>query len=897
MYRFGVAIALCTMLPSVVLAHATPVESSPASGANITVTESVQIRFNERLEEASSRIRVFDESGAPVASAAPRVSDDSYSISVPVTIQEGVYTVSWSVVSQDDGHFTKGSYAFSVGSSTVTSTADTSVIKLATLPEAWAIFVEFLGNSILWGVIALSILFIRPLRSQLSNELDRIQRLFSTLVGIGVVAGVAGALAQISIKTHELMALHGSGFYEAIAMYAQTAAGEATMWRILALVICALVYVLGKQTLFTRNRFSYSDALLLIPLVVFAYFRASISHATANLFYPDFSILVNVFHLIEKDLWLGITLILVVLSLSEARRCLPSILPTAYRFLAYNFAALSVTAGYIVWLHVQSFGNIRATEWGENFLKLLSAAIILVVVRSYHAFSPRFMRTTRLSPYALLIEAAAAGCVVFFSAIVIITSPPSHSDSRAVYTHSESGVTIKLQQSPFEDAKAQLTIQGESAEPIVRIDGEAGVLVALEKRFPGGYVFPVALIRTMDTSVQVILQRSDGYDVYGVFDVQKTDFNHDGHGRTFDFFTGAMIVIVIISVGFAILLARSKENEFSIGKPVSWIGTLCIAIVVFFVIYISGQIAQSLFGNKYKATCSADGNMWHLMQPMKAGQFVSSTPREGCMLSSGTYHFADAREYEYLRSLEPANVDMKTVDRIFAGASTQLTFSLKETDGSPAKLSLEHEKIIHVIVLGADMQQFAHIHADEISQSDVENATFLVNHTFPRAGEYLIALGYLHGLTHESKQFRVHVEGSPAQESQEIHRSPASFSGYDVEMDYVPPRIGDIATLRYTIRKDGDLVTNLAPYLGAAMHVAVVKDDLTHFIHTHGEVHPPGYVAPTTMIGHQHAPPPSRFGPIVEAHVIFPEPGLYTVWGEFKVDDRVIPTVFTLRVE
>jgi len=103
--------------------------------------------------------------------------------------------------------------------------------------------------------------------------------------------------------------------------------------------------------------------------------------------------------------------------------------------------------------------------------------------------------------------------------------------------------------------------------------------------------------------------------------------------------------------------------------------------------------------------------------------------------------------------------------------------------------------------------------------------------------------------------------------------------------------------LQYIIRKDGQPVTDLVPYLGAAMHVAIIKNDASEFIHTHGEVHPPGYTAPATLVGHQHSPPPSRFGPIVEAHTVFPSPGLYTVFGEFKHGEKVVPVKFTVRVE
>jgi len=91
----------------------------------------------------------------------------------------------------------------------------------------------------------------------------------------------------------------------------------------------------------------------------------------------------------------------------------------------------------------------------------------------------------------------------------------------------------------------------------------------------------------------------------------------------------------------------------------------------------------------------------------------------------------------------------------------------------------------------------------------------------------------------------------------------------------------------------------LEPYLAAAMHIALVKDDFSEFVHAHGEVHLPGTPIPkasaTTV--HNHTPPPPRFGPIVEAHTVFPSAGDYTVFAQFKRAGEVITAPFSIRVE
>jgi len=218
------------------------------------------------------------------------------------------------------------------------------------------------------------------------------------------------------------------------------------------------------------------------------------------------------------------------------------------------------------------------------------------------------------------------------------------------------------------------------------------------------------------------------------------------------------------------------------------------------------------------------------------------------------------------------------------------------------------DKLIHVVIVSEDETVFEHIHPDDVhplTQQEIDTSTFTVGYTFPKSGTYLISVDYAHGLALESKQFKVEVAGLPTQASQpQEYASVGNFGGYQVLLDYGEPFAGEVTTIRYTITKDGQPVTDLVPYLSAAMHVSVVKNDLSAFLHIHGEVHPPGQPLPPIIVKngqvlHSMAMmmTPDHFSSPVEAHLIFPSAGLYTIWGEFKVGDQVIPTSFTVKVE
>src|SRR4051812_39725511 len=98
--------------PLVASAHAAPVQYTPAPGSSLLVgPASVSIQFSERVDLGASALKITGPGGA--ASQKPVLSADGRTMSaVLVASSTGEYTVTWSVVSADDGHFTRGEYSF-----------------------------------------------------------------------------------------------------------------------------------------------------------------------------------------------------------------------------------------------------------------------------------------------------------------------------------------------------------------------------------------------------------------------------------------------------------------------------------------------------------------------------------------------------------------------------------------------------------------------------------------------------------------------------------------------------------------------------------------------------------------------------------------------------------------
>ncbi|AMV41524.1 copper homeostasis periplasmic binding protein CopC [Paraburkholderia caribensis] len=110
-------LAACGVLLAVAsnaFAHATPTSRDPGPDAEVAAPAAVTIHFSEPLEPAFSKLALVDANNKPVAPAASQVDpQDTKTMHLALQpLAPGRYTVQWTAVAED-GHRTKGSYAFS----------------------------------------------------------------------------------------------------------------------------------------------------------------------------------------------------------------------------------------------------------------------------------------------------------------------------------------------------------------------------------------------------------------------------------------------------------------------------------------------------------------------------------------------------------------------------------------------------------------------------------------------------------------------------------------------------------------------------------------------------------------------------------------------------------------
>ena len=394
--------------PGIALAHATPLHYFPSASSVLSQAPSeVEIRFSERVEPRVSSIIVLAPNGsrADLSNSAGDPADHrTYRVGLK-SAGPGTYTVSWEVISADDGHFAKGAYVFSVGTQKASVPLDSNefqTVHSSSAPEASTLALELIGNALILGSLVVLALIWRPLRShfpQFASDEHAFARRFQFLVILGGASSLAGGIAFLIYKTNELASLQQTAFAEAFTHFLGTTSALYTIYRLLAIIFVMVAVRIMRVRISSSPRITGIEYALFTALALIDFARARVSHAAASTFAPAFRVFVNFVHLFFKDLWIGgiIATILLLSPLVKNSRDLRSaafVLTAFSRVAAIALGVGGVTGVYVVWLHLKSFSFLLTTDWGKRFVVLSVFAALLLFLRLAHQlyFDPQIVR-------------------------------------------------------------------------------------------------------------------------------------------------------------------------------------------------------------------------------------------------------------------------------------------------------------------------------------------------------------------------------------------------------------------------------------------------------------------------------------------------------------------------
>ncbi|WJH37429.1 hypothetical protein N6H14_21310 [Paenibacillus sp. CC-CFT747] len=218
-------------------------------------------------------------------------------------------------------------------------------------------------------------------------------------------------------------------------------------------------------------------------------------------------------------------------------------------------------------------------------------------------------------------------------------------------------------------------------------------------------------------------------------------------------------------------------------------------------------------------------------------------------------------------------------DHALAGEDTTIRIHIKDKDGNPVdKFDIEHEKLLHLIVVSKDMSYFNHIHPEYKGKGE-----FVITNSFPSGGEYKVIADYVPtGGTKTTQMEWITVEGTgkaPVALQPDPSHSKV-VDGVEVELLNNHPEAGKEFALNFKLTDAATKqpITDLEPYLGAVGHVVILSQDTEQYLH----VHPVEEKAK---------------GPDAQFVTSFPDKGLYKIWGQFQRNGKVFTVPFVVEVK
>ncbi|MGD7055158.1 hypothetical protein [Sutcliffiella horikoshii] len=199
----------------------------------------------------------------------------------------------------------------------------------------------------------------------------------------------------------------------------------------------------------------------------------------------------------------------------------------------------------------------------------------------------------------------------------------------------------------------------------------------------------------------------------------------------------------------------------------------------------------------------------------------------------------------------------------------EMTITLTDVEDNPMdSLEVNHEKLMHLIVISEDLEVFKHLHPEKVSagvftaKADLEDGMYQAFVDIkPSDLQYVNEAHPVMVGDHDSHE-DAHVHLEPKTEWTKVQ------GDYTVTLDVNNFSVKENVVLSFEIKG-----AEPEDYLGALGHVVVVDEGLDEFIHVH---------------------PREGEDPVFEAH--FSKPGMYKLWAEFKLDGKVYAFPYVLEI-
>jgi copper transport protein len=416
--RRSIVLLVLGVLPVALLAgpaaaHAELETSDPAAGAVLEQAPAqVTIVFTEPPDLAFSSVTVLNAGGQEMQSGSAVEGDAPRSLAVPLSadLPDGVYTVSWTVVSSADGHPSAGSFAFGVGVDPASVGPAQTQQSSTPTPSAASV----IGKAMLYVGILLSI----------GVALAGLWTIGPGMPGRRSIALIAGCFAAAGAIV--MLFAERSSLSVSLGDLLSSDTGRAYVW----LLGAALVVFVGAITV-ASSPARWGFVLLGVAGIVTAAARAAGGHAAAGS--PAWvQEAIQTLHMVAAGVWIGGFVPILVLLRARRRTEAPAPIDEVRRFSSAAGWAVLVVVATGLFRAVNEEGGLgsvwsRLTDssYGTTLIVKVSVVVVVIALGAWNRLRsiPRLADGDRLLSRVMTAEAAGALVIVVTTGLLTGLNP------------------------------------------------------------------------------------------------------------------------------------------------------------------------------------------------------------------------------------------------------------------------------------------------------------------------------------------------------------------------------------------------------------------------------------------------------------------------------------------
>ena len=644
-------------------AHATPIDFFPKiEDGTKTEPQSVQevkITFSEAINKTLSAIRVYNEQNQEVPSHQIITKDPStLSIQLNSPLKSDI-NADWFVVSQNDGHFTRGTVHFNSSHETP-QTHIPSVTVEHDRPFESVLFnsMEFFG----FVLLSIGALF-------LFNQFEYQINILPRIIIFGLLFIIIGNIGIIGSDILRIISLNNGNPSDITILYLKSFFGFMSGIRLILALLSLSLFA------YLKNNPRISALIVVLTILSTTLVRGFASHAFSQGFEPVISALITWVHLLAKSSWIatGITTNFILYFYFRRNKSPEDIIKTYIKgtwIIIILIIIATLSGGYMVWLHLKAISNILTTEWGVLFIELLILGGAAIFTRT---LTIRYISkgSSNIEEDSLqLLMAFEVVCLVVLSivsATITQTSPPTYIDQSLSSISVLDSKGIYVNQYPNSDNLLITLPEAILVSNFHLIGTQKPIELNITPRKISATTYLVSRSyfrpdQTWNIVIQARDTQNNNYYWEGSFN--SGAFGTNSQERHWDFW--AKIVTIATTIGllsillFIFILKRNKASSFKILQNIS---TQKLFIQsYFFAIFIILLGQNLLFGQhgshqgplatKLRTLCENDKNIWENGFIQHRGVIDSFIPFDGCTIVKDQSHITDLSEYLFFIRLK-----------------------------------------------------------------------------------------------------------------------------------------------------------------------------------------------------------------------------------------------------